>query len=261
MLFRRSIVGVAALAALLAACSSAPLPEAVSPDPADPAADRRCAIGRCCRHRRARPRGPSRGASERRGRAPPDGRRDRALGVAIATLVGCWPRDAVHRGWRHGAGYGQHPPKSADAVASAEDRRARERVAALLSEPLSEDAAVQIALLNNRGLQAAYNELGISEAEYVQASLPPNPAITLSRKFGTGSFVEFGFQLVGNLLAMATLPRRTEIARREFEEARHRAVATTLSFSVDARRAYIRAVAAQRLRCSSRPADSRCTAG
>lgn len=38
MLFRRSIVGVAALAALLAGCSSAPLPEAVSPDPADPAA-------------------------------------------------------------------------------------------------------------------------------------------------------------------------------------------------------------------------------
>jgi hypothetical protein len=38
MLFRRSHVGVAALAAMVAACSSAPLPEAVSPDPADPAA-------------------------------------------------------------------------------------------------------------------------------------------------------------------------------------------------------------------------------
>ena len=37
MLFRRS-VGAAALAALLAACSNAPLPQAVSPDPADPEA-------------------------------------------------------------------------------------------------------------------------------------------------------------------------------------------------------------------------------
>jgi outer membrane protein TolC len=126
-----------------------------------------------------------------------------------------------------------------------ENRRARERVQALLSEPLSEDAAVQITLLNNRGLQAAYNDLGVSEAEYVQASLPPNPSVVLSRTFGTGSFVDFGFQLVGNLLAMVTLPRRTEIAKREFEEARYRAVATTLSLSVDARRAYIRAVAAQ----------------
>lgn len=136
--------------------------------------------------------------------------------------------------------------KDAIKLSSIEDaRRARERVQALLSEPLSEDAAVQIALLNNRGLQAAYNDLGVSEAAYVQASLPPNPSLVLSRTFGTGSFVGLGLQLVGNLLAMVTLPRRTEIAKREFEEARYRAVATTLSFCVDARRAYVRAVAAQ----------------
>ena len=126
-----------------------------------------------------------------------------------------------------------------------ETRRARERVQGFLSEPLREDTAVQIALLNNRGLQAAYNDLGVSEAEYVQASLPPNPALVLSQTFGTGSFAGFGLQLVGNLLAFATLSKKTEIARREFEEARYRAVATTLSLSVDARRAYIRAVAAQ----------------
>ncbi len=131
-------------------------------------------------------------------------------------------------------------------LSSAEDmRRARERVQALLAEPLSEEAAVQIALLNNRGLQAAYNDLGISEADYVQTSLPPNPAIVLNRTFGTGTFVEFGFQLVGNLLAFATLPAKTEIAKREFEEARYRAIATTLSLTIDVRRAHVRAIAAQ----------------
>lgn len=136
--------------------------------------------------------------------------------------------------------------KDAAKLSSVEEtQRARERVQAMLSEPLTEDAAVQIALLNNRGLQAAYNDLGISEAEYVQASLPPNPALTVSRTFGTFSFVGLGLELVGNLLAYATLPRKTEIAKREFEEARYRAVATTLTFAVDARRAYIRAVAAQ----------------
>lgn len=136
--------------------------------------------------------------------------------------------------------------KDAGKLSSPEDRRrARERMQALLGESLTEEAAVQVALLNNRGLQAAYNDLGISEAEYVQTSLPPNPAINVGRTFGTGNFVEFGFQLVGNLLAVATLPRRTEIAKREFEEARYRAVATTLSLSVDVRRAHVRAVAAQ----------------
>ncbi|MDT4848239.1 hypothetical protein FQZ97_823260 [compost metagenome] len=42
-----------------------------------------------------------------------------------------------------------------------------ERVAELLAQPLSADAAVQVALLNNRGLQAAFDQLGISEAERV----------------------------------------------------------------------------------------------
>ena len=48
------------------------------------------------------------------------------------------------------------------------------RVAALLRKPLTADTAVQIALLNNRGLQAAYNALGIAEAEMVAAHLPPS---------------------------------------------------------------------------------------
>jgi len=44
---------------------------------------------------------------------------------------------------------------------------AHQRTARLLKRPLSVETAVQIALLNNRGLQAAYNELGISEAQFV----------------------------------------------------------------------------------------------
>ena len=171
--------------------------------------------------------------------------------VAIATLLGLLAtgcaKFTVDGGMAPVAeGVRREIGKDAVKLSSAEEtRRARDRVQAFLSEPLSEDTAVQVALLNNRGLQAAYNDLGISEAEYVQASTPPNPALVLSQTFGTGSFAGFGLQVVGNLLAFATLPRRTEIARREFEEARYRAVATTLSLSVEARRAYVRAVAAQ----------------
>ena len=46
----------------------------------------------------------------------------------------------------------------ADAVAT------QQRVDALLKRPLTPDGAVQVALLKNRGLQAAFNELGVSEA-------------------------------------------------------------------------------------------------
>ena len=50
---------------------------------------------------------------------------------------------------------------------------ARSRIKALLARSLSADAAVQIALLNNRDLQAAYNALGVAEARRVRASLLP----------------------------------------------------------------------------------------
>lgn len=41
------------------------------------------------------------------------------------------------------------------------------RVEELLTKPLGVEDAVQIALFNNRGLQAAFFELGISEADLV----------------------------------------------------------------------------------------------
>src|SRR5260370_33573731 len=62
-----------------------------------------------------------------------------------------------------------------------ETQVARARVRALLRRPLTADAAVRIALLNNRGLQAAYNELGLAEAPMVPAILPPNPTFSLVR--------------------------------------------------------------------------------
>ena len=53
------------------------------------------------------------------------------------------------------------------------------RVAALLKYPLSVDDAVQIALLNNAGMQAAFAELGLAEADVVQAGRIPNPHFTM----------------------------------------------------------------------------------
>ena len=55
------------------------------------------------------------------------------------------------------------------------------RVAELLSKPLSAEDAVQIALLNNNGLQASFFDLGISESEMVQARRLPNPGFSFGR--------------------------------------------------------------------------------
>lgn len=96
---------------------------------------------------------------------------------------------------------------------------ARQRLAGLLKRPLGADQAAQVALLNKRGLQASCNELGISEADYVQASLPPKPKITLGRLVGAPD-LEIERQLILNVILLVTLPARTDVARERFRTAR-----------------------------------------
>ena len=123
--------------------------------------------------------------------------------------------------------------------------RVRAHVARLIKKQLTADAAVQIALLNNRGLQAAYDELGIAEAVRVQQSLPPNPTIQVTRLAGPAE-TEIDRQIVASIVSLATLPARTEIAADRFRQAQLAAALETLRVAAEARRSYIRAVAARR---------------
>jgi outer membrane protein TolC len=120
----------------------------------------------------------------------------------------------------------------------------RGRVKTLLSGPLTANAAVQIALLNNRGLQAAFYELGVSEAQMVEASLPPSPTLSVSRMVVSGAVLEIERQILQNVLGLLTLPRRREIAEDRFEQAKLRAVEAVLRTAADTRRTYYEAVAA-----------------
>jgi outer membrane protein TolC len=123
---------------------------------------------------------------------------------------------------------------------------ARSRTEQLLKRPLTIDAAAEIALLNNRGLQSAYNRLGVAEAIMAREKLPPNPTLAFSRLAGPlGSEVEGA--IVANILALATLPARAEIADDRFRAAQFEAAGETLRLGYEARRAYIRAVGAREI--------------
>lgn len=129
-----------------------------------------------------------------------------------------------------------------DDEAAAADARVRQ----LLKSPVTADAAVGIALLNNKGLQAAYDELGIAEAVMVEASLPPNPRFSVS---GISTPVELDIEarIVADILALATLPARAEIAAARFRQAQLRAAEETLRVAAETRRSYYDAVAAQQI--------------
>ena len=127
-----------------------------------------------------------------------------------------------------------------------EAAQAQAHVGKLLRGPLTADAAVQVALLNNRGLQAAYAELAIAEAKRVESSLPPNPRFSIVRT-ASAPETEIDTQIVADVLALATLPVRTDIATDRFHQAQLRAAEETLRVAAEARRAYYRAVAARAL--------------
>jgi outer membrane protein TolC len=130
-------------------------------------------------------------------------------------------------------------------IKSNEDaEQVRETIRKLLSEPLTADSAVQVALLNNRGLQATYGELGIAESDLVQAGRMRNPGFTFER-LSRGEAVEIERTFLFDVLGLLTMPVRTGIERRRFELAKTRVAAELLQVAADTRRSWHRAVAAQ----------------
>src|SRR5262249_7849588 len=123
---------------------------------------------------------------------------------------------------------------------------AESRVSRLLRTPLSADAAVQIALLNNPGLQAAYNRLGIAEAVAGQSSRPPLPILSFD-DVSTALELDIERKIVASILSVATWPIRSKISGVRIEQAELRAAEDTLRIAAETRKAYIRAVAAREI--------------
>jgi outer membrane protein TolC len=127
-----------------------------------------------------------------------------------------------------------------DAAHRAADARVRE----LLAQPLSADAAVQLALLNHRGLQADLQELGIAEAERVQALRLPNPGFTFERST-SGEAVEITRSVHVNLARLLVMPLAAQMAARRQDAVQRALALRVLGHAFDTRRAWVQAVAAQ----------------
>lgn len=99
-----------------------------------------------------------------------------------------------------------------------QDAAAREErlqtVRRLLAKPLNLNSAVQIALLNNRGLQATFEELGISAADLREAGMWKNPSFDLSVRFPdrAPSAADWEEAVAFDLLDLFMLPLRKRVA-------------------------------------------------
>ncbi|WP_374564697.1 TolC family protein [Ideonella sp.] len=132
----------------------------------------------------------------------------------------------------------QRTPEQADAAGA--------RVAELLKQPLTADSAVEIALLNNRGLQASYAELGIAESDLVRAGRLANPSFSFGRLSG-GGVVEIDRAVVFDVLGLFTMPLARQAEQQRFEQTQLQAAYETVGVAAEARTAFFEAVAAAQL--------------
>lgn len=140
----------------------------------------------------------------------------------------------------------------ADDAATQEDVLARS--AALLEGELGLDDAVRVALLRSPSLQAGYEELGVAQAELVRASRPPNPTLSMNPKWGLSGDLgtSHAFDLTLDLLELALLPARRDLAARDFEATKLRVAGEVLATAAALRREYYGLVASQQLLGSAR---------
>jgi hypothetical protein len=119
----------------------------------------------------------------------------------------------------------------------------RTTVQQVLARPLSVDDAVQIALVNNRGLQATYGDLGIADADFVAASWPRNPSFSFSHLQGGGvKEIERAFTL--DVVGLLVMPLTIRLERDRLATTQLAVAARVLDVAAQTRRAYFRAVAA-----------------
>src|ERR1700726_428113 len=143
--------------------------------------------------------------------------------------------------------------RSGKTVRWEEDQAAHEQalqeVRQLLRKPLTVDTAVQIALSNNRSLQATFEEIGLSTADLIDAATFPNPRFDLAIRFPdkppSGTYIDYGAAI--DFLSIIMIPLKKRVAKRQLEAAALRVADATLELISQVRSAFYSLQASQEL--------------
>lgn len=164
--------------------------------------------------------------------------------MCIGVLTGCAsvPKEAgfpdVQNIIEHRIGNRVHWNQS-----TSEDAAVVDAIRSMLQHELTIDEAVQIALLNNRSLQATYEELGIAQADLVQAGLLRNPLFGASFRFpdktvGGHRSTNTEFSVVQDFLDLLVRPLRKKVAATQFEQTKLRVGNSILNLAAEVRSTY-----------------------
>jgi outer membrane protein TolC len=174
-------------------------------------------------------------------------RRSLALLAVALTLAGC---ASVTRDEAIGPVRDWSQRVDADAPQLRASDARREELSAqrerLLAAPLTEAAALQLALANSPALQVLLAEGWRAQAEAAQRGAPPNPFFLFERVV-TGGDVDITRFLGIGLTELLTWPWRSDIAQRDIDALRLQLARDVLAHNSEVRAAWVRAVAAQQL--------------
>ncbi len=139
--------------------------------------------------------------------------------------------------------------RTAFAETQAENESLRKQVHSMVHrKTISADTAVQVALFNNRGLQASYANIGLSAAAAWQEATPENPIVSIGvlgiGAAELGAYRAIESMIATNILDAKTRKQRVALADVNFRAAQLDAVNDTLTLANQTRQAWINAVAA-----------------
>jgi len=124
-------------------------------------------------------------------------------------------------------------------------KTAAERIASeLLTQPLTRDNAVRLALVNSPALQAFLAQHAADAAQAAQSGRIANPVVTLERLV-YGSELEIGRSISFGLLDVLTLPQRRKTADAELARQELLLATSVVTEVTQVRQAWVRAVAAK----------------
>jgi cobalt-zinc-cadmium efflux system outer membrane protein len=125
----------------------------------------------------------------------------------------------------------------------------REAIRALLRRTLTADAAVQIALLNNRELQATFEEIGIANADLIEAGLLKNPVFFGDARFPDRppSATNVELSIAQEFFDLLVIPLRKKVAAALLAKTRLRVGDTILKVAAEVRSAFYELQAEQQL--------------
>ncbi|MGA7904253.1 MAG: TolC family protein [Terrimicrobiaceae bacterium] len=89
----------------------------------------------------------------------------------------------------------------------------------LLKKPLTVPSAVQIALLSNRGLQVTFEEVGIAQADVIEAVTVPNPSVDFEVQFPlvAGTLNRYAWLVAQEFVQILMIPLKKKISEEQLE--------------------------------------------